>query len=38
MFSTLANQRPEIVERLLAMTKAHEAHIEPHEDICWPSP
>jgi uncharacterized sulfatase len=29
----VADQRPEIVERLLAMTKAHEADIEPHEDM-----
>jgi len=28
----VADQHPEIVERLLAMIKAHEADIEPHED------
>ena len=29
----LADQHPEIVERLLAMMKDHEADIEPHEDM-----
>jgi arylsulfatase A-like enzyme len=29
----VADQHPEIVERLLAMIKAHEADIEPHEDM-----
>ena len=29
----VAAQHPEIVERLLAMIKAHEADIEPHEDM-----
>jgi arylsulfatase len=29
----VADQHLEIVERLLAMIKAHEADIEPHEDM-----
>jgi arylsulfatase A len=29
----VAEQHPEIVDRLLAMIKAHEADIEPHEDM-----
>ncbi|HVW00271.1 MAG TPA: sulfatase [Planctomycetaceae bacterium] len=29
----VADQHPEIVERLLGMMKAHEADIEPHEDM-----
>ena len=29
----VADQHPEIVERLLAMLKAHKADIEPHEDM-----
>jgi len=29
----VADQNPEIVERLLAMMKAHQADIEPHEDM-----
>ncbi len=31
--SNVAGQHPEIVVRLLAMLKAHEADIEPHEDM-----
>ena len=31
--SNVAGQHPEIVARLLAMLKAHEADIEPHEDM-----
>lgn len=29
----VAEQHPEIVERLLAMMKDHEADIEPHQDM-----
>lgn len=29
----VADQHPDVVERLLAMMKAHEADIEPHEDM-----
>ena len=29
----IADQHPEIVERLLSLMKAHEADIEPHEDM-----
>jgi hypothetical protein len=29
----VADQHPEIVERLLKMMKAHEDDIEPHEDM-----
>jgi uncharacterized sulfatase len=29
----VADQHPEIVERLLAMMKAHQSDIEPHEDM-----
>jgi arylsulfatase A-like enzyme len=29
----VADQHPEIVERLLSLMKAHEADIEPHEDM-----
>ena len=29
----VAGQHPDIVQRLLALLKAHEADIEPHEDM-----
>jgi arylsulfatase A len=31
--TNVADQHPDIVERLLAMMKAHQADIEPHEDM-----